>query len=323
MNINTSIIMSSILPKKCAYCGTTGHRFLKCSSEKKEILLKELHDTANISVMGGLSKKSLLELKILNQSLGGNTSLTKKDILKNIEQYLAEKNAGILTTPQTRQPAEQPAPHTRQPAEQPAPHTRQPAEQPAPYTEQPALQLALQTEQPALQLALQQTLEPTIFTEENPIQLIENQTQFLENIHTRLMDRLNELNEQENSSIRRSLRIQERPQSRQLLVAEVETQLHNNRKQPPKITVQCNTQKDKYIQENCPICLETKTFIRTQCKHLFCQCILQHICQKQQNNNVPSCPICREEFKKLTFTHRSHFNVIKSMSAKLNGIGFR
>ena len=49
--------------------------------------------------------------------------------------------------------------------------------------------------------------------------------------------------------------------------------------------------------EPCCICLDTATYIETNCHHSFCNCLLHHIAQYNAK-----CPMCRQDVHTLTYT---------------------
>lgn len=67
----------------------------------------------------------------------------------------------------------------------------------------------------------------------------------------------------------------------------------------------------------CPICYETECFITTNCRHVFCECILKHIAQSQnqiEGNTISCCPCCREPISILEISHKKNYKIISSMA---------
>jgi hypothetical protein len=67
--------------------------------------------------------------------------------------------------------------------------------------------------------------------------------------------------------------------------------------------------------EVCSICLDQETFIKTGCKHHFCDCIIKYVVKV--NTELPKCPLCRTQISNLNFTEKSKYNVLNSVSAFL------
>ena len=66
----------------------------------------------------------------------------------------------------------------------------------------------------------------------------------------------------------------------------------------------------------CPVCYETECFITTKCAHAFCECLVQHIMTKiQDEKNIPFCPCCREPITALKISNRKHYKIMSSMRA--------
>lgn len=64
--------------------------------------------------------------------------------------------------------------------------------------------------------------------------------------------------------------------------------------------------------ETCSICLETTSYIKTNCNHQFCNCILYNIVK----NNL-KCPMCREEIKSIEY---NNLEIYQSTSKIINCI---
>ena len=58
----------------------------------------------------------------------------------------------------------------------------------------------------------------------------------------------------------------------------------------------------------CCICLETNTYIKTNCGHVFCNCILQHL-----SKNGVSCPMCRGKVFELNYGDAEHLDTTVKM----------
>ena len=66
----------------------------------------------------------------------------------------------------------------------------------------------------------------------------------------------------------------------------------------------------------CPVCYETECFITTNCAHAFCECLVQHIMTKIQDEKTrPFCPCCREPITALKISNRKHYKIMSSMRA--------
>jgi hypothetical protein len=85
-------------------------------------------------------------------------------------------------------------------------------------------------------------------------------------------------------------------------------------------TVKKNKVRQDYLEKDCPICLEKKSYIYTQCKHTFCSCIIKVISQNmntvhttQSTNNTCNCPYCRTLIYSLTFIHKEYYDFFKNV----------
>ena len=61
-------------------------------------------------------------------------------------------------------------------------------------------------------------------------------------------------------------------------------------------------------ETTCCICLETDTYITTNCGHVFCNCILQHL-----SKNGVSCPMCRQPVIELNYEDADHLDTTLKM----------
>ena len=90
--------------------------------------------------------------------------------------------------------------------------------------------------------------------------------------------------------------------------------LHRNRNQPQKITLEMQQNGTKYFQDtDCPICMKTinpKNSVAYNCKHTICvSCVIKHIVKCKST----TCHICRVPVKKVHFTSEinpNNFNIL-------------
>lgn len=69
----------------------------------------------------------------------------------------------------------------------------------------------------------------------------------------------------------------------------------------------CHVQQSLPTTESCSICLDVNSYIQTNCRHSFCDCIITHCLNKT------SCPICRQEVTNLTVhNNKTNFRVLSS-----------
>ena len=71
--------------------------------------------------------------------------------------------------------------------------------------------------------------------------------------------------------------------------------------------------KTKQDKTTCCICLETDTYIKTNCGHVFCNCILQHL-----SKNGVSCPMCRQPVNQLNYGDAEHLDTTLKMLPMLS-----
>lgn len=71
---------------------------------------------------------------------------------------------------------------------------------------------------------------------------------------------------------------------------------------------------DKHASlETCCICLESDSYIQTNCGHVFCNCILQHT-----SKNGVKCPMCRQELTSLAYSCKTQFESTSRLGDMLN-----
>lgn len=80
-----------------------------------------------------------------------------------------------------------------------------------------------------------------------------------------------------------------------------------------KIELQQGCDNDFVDNEMCAICLETEPYIKTECQHLFCNCLLHHISKYNAK-----CPLCREEIKTVSYNNRDIFRETMKIAPCLN-----
>jgi len=82
--------------------------------------------------------------------------------------------------------------------------------------------------------------------------------------------------------------------------------------QQPKVVLQLiknlDTGKDECTKNNCCICLNKEIYITTNCRHEFCNCILQHI-----SKNGVSCPMCRQRIYELNYHDNNYLDTTVKM----------
>ena len=73
----------------------------------------------------------------------------------------------------------------------------------------------------------------------------------------------------------------------------------------------------------CPICYESECFITTNCRHVFCECILKHIATSttkitttstDKPQTISCCPCCREPIFVLEISHKKNYQIISAFS---------
>lgn len=78
--------------------------------------------------------------------------------------------------------------------------------------------------------------------------------------------------------------------------------------------------KNPFYEDECPICWDTKAYIRTQCGHKFCSCLMQLIVNPKQTEYGPAeckCPLCRAPVKSVKFKNNDYYTLLKSVSSGL------
>lgn len=71
---------------------------------------------------------------------------------------------------------------------------------------------------------------------------------------------------------------------------------------------------DKHTSlETCCICLESESYIQTNCGHVFCNCILQHT-----SKNGVKCPMCRQELTSLAYSCKTQYDSTSRLGDMLN-----
>lgn len=86
----------------------------------------------------------------------------------------------------------------------------------------------------------------------------------------------------------------------------------------PVIQVKVNiidpTACDKHtVLETCCICLESDSYIQTNCGHVFCNCILQHT-----SKNGVKCPMCRQALTSLAYSCKTQYETTSRLGDMLN-----
>jgi hypothetical protein len=83
-----------------------------------------------------------------------------------------------------------------------------------------------------------------------------------------------------------------------------------------------NNNKNPFYEDECPICWDAKAYIRTQCGHKFCSCLMQLIVNPKQTEYGPAeckCPLCRAPVKSVKFKNNDYYTLLKSVSSGLAG----
>lgn len=86
------------------------------------------------------------------------------------------------------------------------------------------------------------------------------------------------------------------------------------RKTPPIAISQIRYRKGcEFYEEDCPICLDEKSYIITNCKHRFCSCIIKVVIQCRRQDRQPQCPYCRENVTRLQMIHPRFYKIVKNV----------
>lgn len=72
-------------------------------------------------------------------------------------------------------------------------------------------------------------------------------------------------------------------------------------------------EKNTEVLETCCICMESDSYIQTNCGHVFCNCILQHV-----SKNGVKCPMCRQELKSLAYSCKTHYESTSRLGDMIN-----
>jgi len=94
------------------------------------------------------------------------------------------------------------------------------------------------------------------------------------------------------------------------------------KQKPRKIQVALSKRRRPNKMDVCPICLETPSFLKTQCGHAFCHCLLQVVFAAHAKKEEASCPYCRGDIYRLTFLKEDAYLLLKSVSVGLSRLNF-
>jgi hypothetical protein len=70
----------------------------------------------------------------------------------------------------------------------------------------------------------------------------------------------------------------------------------------------------------CPICIEEKAYIKTNCNHDFCICIVKTLMQYSKTNHNIECPYCRGEIKRLRMIDEEKYKIVEAVSGLWSNI---
>jgi len=86
------------------------------------------------------------------------------------------------------------------------------------------------------------------------------------------------------------------------------------KKKPPITISQIRYRKGcEFYEEDCPICLDEKSYIATNCKHRFCTCIIKVVIQCRKEDRLVQCPYCREKVTRLQMIHPRFYKIVKNV----------
>jgi len=94
------------------------------------------------------------------------------------------------------------------------------------------------------------------------------------------------------------------------------------KQKPRKIQVVLSKRKRPQKVDDCPICLETPSFLKTQCGHAFCHCLLQVVFAAHAKKEEARCPYCRGDIQRLTFLKEDAYMLLKSVAPGLQRLSF-
>jgi hypothetical protein len=91
-----------------------------------------------------------------------------------------------------------------------------------------------------------------------------------------------------------------------------ETRIEPSAPPMPLLSIKCEEYECDVKENVCSICLSNETFMKTQCGHHYCSCLLEAV--TQYDNDI--CPLCRSKVVEITIKTRQVYESIRACNSQ-------